>query len=45
MLPIMHPDAARIDIGAGEIFVSVPTDRDADSVRRFGTFTRDWLAT
>ena len=41
MLPIMHPDAAGIDIGAEEIFVSVSPDRDIDSVRRFDTFTRD----
>jgi len=44
MLPIMHPDAAGIDIGAEEIFVSVPPDRDIDSVRRFDTFTRDLFA-
>jgi len=44
MLPIMHPDAAGIDIGAEEIFVSVPPDRDTDSVRHFATFTRDLLA-
>jgi hypothetical protein len=43
MLPIMHPDAAGIDIGAEEIFVAVPSDRDIDSVRRFGTFTRDLI--
>jgi hypothetical protein len=34
MLPIMHPDAAGIDIGAEEIFVAVPPDRDIDSVRQ-----------
>lgn len=44
MLPIMHRDAAGIDIGAEEIFVSVPPDRDTDSVRRFATFTRDLYA-
>jgi len=44
MLPILHPDAAGIDIGAEEIFVSVPPDRDVDSVRRFATFTQDLLA-
>ena len=44
MLPIMHPDAAGIDIGAEEIFVAVPPDRDIDSVRRFDTFTRDLIA-
>jgi hypothetical protein len=44
MLPILHPDAAGIDIGAEEIFVAVPPDRDIDSVRRFDTFTRDLFA-
>ena len=44
MLPILHPDAAGIDIGAEEIFVAVPPDRDIDSVCRFGTFTRDLIA-
>ena len=44
MLPIMPADAAGIDIGAEEIFVAVPRDRDIDSVRRFGTFTRDLIA-
>src|SRR6201997_2081663 len=44
MLPIMHPDAAGIDIGAEEIFVAVPPDRDVDSVRRFDTFTGDLFA-
>ncbi len=41
MLPVMHPDAAGVDIGAEEIFVAVPAERDADPVRSFGTFTRD----
>lgn len=27
MLPILHPDAAGIDIGAEELFVAVPPDR------------------
>jgi len=40
-LPVMQPDAAGIDIGAEEVFVAVPPDRDTESVRRFGTFTRD----
>ena len=44
MLPILHPDAAGIDIGAEEIFVAVPADRDIDSVHPFGTFTRDLIA-
>jgi hypothetical protein len=41
MLPVLHPDAAGLDIGAEEIFVAVPADRAADPVRSFGTFTRD----
>jgi transposase len=41
MLPVLHEDAAGIDIGAEEIFVAVPTDRVLDPVRSFGTFTRD----
>jgi len=32
-LPILHPDAAGVDIGAEEIFVAVPADR-----YRFGAF-------
>src|SRR3954465_15419592 len=34
-LPVMRPDAAGIDIGATEIFVAVPPDRDAENVRSF----------
>lgn len=41
MLPMLHSDAAGIDIGAEEIFVAVPADRATNSVRSFGTFTRD----
>ena len=50
-LAVLHPDAAGIDVGASEIFVAVPADRDAESVRSFATFTRDlhsladWLQT
>lgn len=40
-LPILHPDAAGIDVGAGELFVAVSADRDPQSVRSFPTFTRD----
>jgi transposase len=43
MLPVLHPDAAGVDIGAEELFVAVPRDRDSGSVRRFSTFTRDLL--
>ena len=42
MLPVLHPDAAGVDIGAEEIYVAVAPDRDAEPVRSFeGTFTRD----
>ena len=40
-LPVMRPNAGGIDIGATEIFVAVPADRDSDSVRSFPTFTQD----
>ena len=40
-LPVLRPDAAGIDIGAEEIFVAVPADRDSQPVRRFPTFTQD----
>ena len=41
MLPVLHPDAAGIDIGAEEIFIAVPAERALEPVRSFGTFTRD----
>jgi transposase len=50
-LPVLHPDAAGIDIGASEMFVAVAADRDPQPIRRFPTFTRDlnaladWLDT
>jgi transposase len=40
-LPILHPDAAGIDVGASELFVAVSADRDQHPVRSFPTFTRD----
>lgn len=40
-LPVMRANAGGIDIGATEIFVAVPADRDSDSVRSFPTFTSD----
>ena len=39
--PLLKPNAARIDIGAREIFAAVPPDRDEHSVRVFSTFTED----
>jgi transposase len=40
-LAMVHPNAAGLDIGRDEIWVSVPADRAAQPVRRFGTFTPD----
>jgi transposase len=40
-LPAMHPHAAGIDIGAEELVVAVPPDRDPQPVRTFSTFTPD----
>jgi len=40
-LPAIHPNAAGIDIGANEIVVAVPPDRDPQPVRAFPTFTHD----
>jgi len=39
--PVLNPDAAGIDIGATEIYVAVPDDRDTEPVRMFATFTQD----
>src|SRR5438874_1898805 len=40
-LPAIHPNAAGVDIGADEIVVAVPPDRDPQPVRVFRTFTPD----
>jgi len=40
----INPNAAGLDIGAEEIYVCVPAERDAQFVRAFGTFTRDLYA-
>ncbi len=37
----MQPNAAGIDIGATEIYVAVPEDRDPEPVQYFSTFTKD----
>lgn len=39
--PILESNAAGIDVGAREMFVAVPPDRDAHPVRVFDTFTED----
>src|SRR5215471_21543989 len=38
---VIQPNAAGIDIGAREIYVAVPADRDEHPVRKCGTFTGD----
>lgn len=38
---VFQPNAAGIDIGAREIYVAVPTDRDEHPVRKCETFTAD----
>ena len=51
VLPVRRPNSAGIDIGATEIYVAVPADRDSENVRSFPTFTQDlyklaeWLNT
>jgi hypothetical protein len=42
--PCLEPNAGGIDIGAREIFVAVPPDRDECPVRVFDTFTDDLQA-
>src|SRR5882672_11244303 len=44
VMPLINPNAAGIDIGAGEHYVAVPPDRDEQPVRRFGAFTEDLQA-
>jgi transposase len=39
--PLFEPNAAGIDIGAREIFVAVPPERDTDPVQKCATFTQD----
>ncbi|MFU8771791.1 MAG: IS110 family transposase [Anaerolineales bacterium] len=47
----INPNAAGIDVGAEEVWVAVPPDRDEESVQVFPTFTADlrrlanWLKT
>ena len=40
-LPVVEPNAAGVDIGATEVFVAVPADRDPQPIRCFATFTAD----
>ncbi|MCK5158402.1 MAG: IS110 family transposase [Candidatus Heimdallarchaeota archaeon] len=41
MLHIIKANAAGIDIGASEIYIAVPDDRDNKPIRHFDTFTAD----
>jgi transposase len=41
VLLCLNPNAAGVDIGATEIFMAVPGDRDLQPVRCFSTFTED----
>jgi transposase len=40
-LHCLNKNAAGVDVGANEIYVAVPPDRDSQPVRRFQTFTED----
>jgi transposase len=41
--PVLEPNAGGIDVGAREMYVAVPPDRDENPVRVFQTFTEDLL--
>jgi transposase len=49
LMPIVHLNAAGLDIGSCEIYACVPPDRTEENVKVFGTFTvdlnalADWL--
>jgi transposase len=43
-VPVLHPNAAGIDIGSGSHFVAVAADRASQPVREFGCFTPDLYA-
>jgi transposase len=40
-MPILHPHAAGIDVGAEEHWVCVPADRDAQPVQTLSAFPCD----
>jgi transposase len=42
--PVLEPHAAAVDVGAREMYVAVPPDRDPQPVRVFETFTSDLQA-
>jgi len=39
--PVVEPNAAGMDVGAREMYVAIPPDRDSEPVRVFKTFTAD----
>ncbi len=39
--PLVEPNSAGIDVGARQMYVAVPEDRDPEPVRIFSTFTQD----
>ena len=39
--PVLEPNACGIDVGARQMYVAVPPDRDPEPVRVFETFTED----
>jgi transposase len=41
MLHSLNPNAAGVDIGATQIYIAAPVDRDPQPVRQFSTFTED----
>jgi transposase len=43
-LPVINPNAAGIDVGSTEIWVSIPPERDEEPIRRYETFTQDLYA-
>jgi len=50
-MPVIHPHAAGIDVGAEEHWVCVPADRDAQPIQKLSAFTcdlhrlADWFTT
>jgi len=40
----LNPNAAGVDVGATEIYIAVPVDRDPQPLRHFSTFTGDLQA-
>jgi hypothetical protein len=43
-MPVINNNAAGIDVGSAEIWVSIPPDRDKEAIRRYETVTPDLYA-